>query len=66
LPEITLKTISHGNEREKISKFRERANTGKISSSVSILPVLSSVSNKIPHLFSTFGLARNGFFWEDI
>ena len=31
-----------------------------------ISPVLSSVSSQVQHSFSTFGVARNNFFLEDI
>ena len=31
-----------------------------------ISPVLSSISYEVQHPFSTFGVSRNDFLWEDI
>jgi len=67
LPEITPKTISHGNERKLIPKFRETVQTQvKFHHQFHFTSTFSSVSYEVQHLFLMFGVATNDSFFEKI
>jgi len=65
VPVVTAKTISQGNERKYISKFRELVQIDRknfVIGFISPVHVLSSVLYEVQHSFLTsFGVARNAF-----
>jgi len=65
LPEITPKTVSHRKSRKKIQSSEKIMQT-QVKFISFILPVLSIVSYELQNLFSTFDVARNDFFRENI